>query len=304
MRPKILLIGKNGQIGRELDLALRSFAEVVALGHSELELRRPDEIRRAIRTGRPDLIVNAAAYTAVEQAESDEQMAYDVNAVAPGVMAEEARSIGAMLVHYSTDYVFDGRKRTPYVEEDSPNPTSVYGKTKLAGEQAIQASGAAHLIFRTAWVYSVQGRNFLLSILRAASEREEITVVDDQIGSPTHAREVSSGTVRVLREILKRDATREVCGIYHMTAAGETSWYGFAAAILEKAEQNQAASWLPSAANKFHLKARLVPVSSSLYPSKVERPAYSVLSNARAKERFGLELSTWQAQLQAIFVGN
>src|ERR1700676_2029201 len=229
MKYRILLTGKNGQVGAELAALLPRLGEVTAFDRHQLDLSKPDQIRRAIRNIRPHVIVNAAAYTFVDQAESEEWEARVINADAPAMMAEEAKSIGAALVHYSTDYIFDGSKPLPYDENDSPNPINVYGKTKLAGEQAIQDAGLPHLIFRTAWVYSTRGRNFLLTILRLATEREELRIVRDQIGAPTWSREIASASSQVLQQLYNRsDATAawsERSGTYHLTAAGETNWY-------------------------------------------------------------------------------
>src|SRR6266513_1232676 len=201
MKPVILLTGKNGQVGAELLRLLPQVGEVVARGHDQLDLSNPADIRRTIREVQPQLIVNAAAYTAVDQAETDETTARAVNAEAPGLMAEEAKKIGAALVHYSTDYVFDGTKRVPYDEIDSANPINVYGKTKLVGEQAIRSSGLAHLIFRTAWVYATRGRNFLLAILRRATEQEELKIVCDQFGAPTRAWDIAAATTKILTSV-------------------------------------------------------------------------------------------------------
>src|SRR6266478_760180 len=231
MKPVILLTGKNGQVG-----------DVVAFGHDQLDLSNPSDIRRRIREVRPQLIVNAAAYTAVDQAETDETTAQAVNAEAPGLMAEEAKKIGAALVHYSTDFVFDGTKKLPYDEADSANPINVYGKTKFAGEKAIRGSSVPHLIFRTSWVYATRGRNFLLAILRLATEREELRIVSDQVGAPTCASEVAAATAKVLARIYERNehsfVFSEFSGTYHMSAAGQTTWYDFAETILQKAEVN------------------------------------------------------------------
>src|SRR6266566_2723292 len=198
MKPLILLTGKNGQVGAELLRLLPQLGEVVALGHDQLDLSNVSDIRRTIQEVRPQLIVNAAAYTAVDQAEADETTARAVNAEAPGIIAEEAKKIGAALIHYSTDYVFDGTKKTPYDESDSTNPINAYGQTKFAGEEAIRGSGVPHLIFRTAWVYATRGHNFLLKILRLATEREELKIVSDQVGAPTCASEVAAATSRIL----------------------------------------------------------------------------------------------------------
>jgi dTDP-4-dehydrorhamnose reductase len=242
MKPRILLTGKNGQVGAELAMVLPGLGEVIAPDREELDLSRPDEIRRTIREIRPSLIVNAAAYTAVDQAEKEEALAQAINADAPALMAQEASKIGAGLVHYSTDYVFDGSKHSPYEENDPPNPVSVYGRTKLAGEQAIRDAGLPYLIFRTAWVYGTRGRNFLLTILRLASQREELRIVRDQIGTPTWCREIARGTASVLGHISQDRkgalSLPEAGGVYHMTAAGVTTWYDFAEAILDEASHD------------------------------------------------------------------
>ena len=307
--PKILLLGKCGQVGGELDISLRSLADVVALDHSELELCKPQDVRQVIRAVQPSIIVNAAAYTAVDRAESEEAMARAVNTDAPRVMAEEAKAVGAVLVHYSTDYVFDGTKRTPYVEDDSPNPQSVYGATKLAGEQAIQQSGAAYLIFRTAWVYGRRGKNFLLTILRLATQREELRVVDDQIGSPTYAREIAAGTTRIVKGLLgqgdRAGPLSSVAGIYHMTAAGQASWHEFAEAILKEASQSLESSWMTEATGLRCLTARrVIPIKTAEHPTPARRPAYSVLSNGRLVHVFGVQLPDWRLQLHSAFLGD
>src|SRR5271167_1745682 len=222
MKPVILLTGKNGQVGGELLRLLPRLGEVVAPGRDQLDLSKPDDIRRTILDVRPQLIVNAAAYTAVDQAETDQATAQAINQDAPGLMAVEAKKIGATLLHYSTDYVFDGTKRVPYDEADSANPINNYGKTKFEGEQAIRSSGIPHLIFRTAWVYATRGRNFLLTILRLATQQQELRVVHDQFGAPTWSREIASGTVRILTQLGERGwnpgSFSELCGTYNMTA--------------------------------------------------------------------------------------
>jgi dTDP-4-dehydrorhamnose reductase len=309
MKQKILLTGKNGQVGRELEQLLPRLCEVVALDRQQLDLARPSEIRRVVREVRPGLIVNAAAYTAVDQAEKEEVVARAINAEAPGVLAEEAKKIGAALVHYSTDYVFDGSKRTPYEEDDPRNPINAYGRTKLAAEQAIRESGVAHLIFRTEWVYARQGRNFLLTILRLATQREELKIVSDQIGAPTSNRDIAEATIQVLAQIFKPQAKQtswpEVSGTYHMTAAGETNWYEFAKAILEEASQvNPPPAWLAAATGARPLIAqRIIPIRTEDYPTPARRPAYSVLSNARLEQTFGVQLPDWRSQLHALFSG-
>jgi dTDP-4-dehydrorhamnose reductase len=307
MNPKILLIGKNGQVGRELSATLPTVGELVSLGRQDLDLSDPDEIRRIIRRHGPELIVNAAAYTAVDRAESDELSAHVANAIAPAVMAEEAAKIGALFVHYSTDYVFDGKKQTPYTEDDPANPQNVYGRTKLAGECAIQQTGAAHLIFRATWVYGREGRNFLLTILRLATEREELRIVDDQTGAPTSSREIASATTQLLRTLYSGDRNLSsfatLSGIYHMTAAGETTWCGFAKAIVDYASAHPACDgWLRTATNKRPLLVRrVIATNTQSYPTPAPRPQYSVLSNARLERVFGIRLPSWQQQLHAVF---
>jgi dTDP-4-dehydrorhamnose reductase len=304
MTPKILLTGKNGQVGHDLQGLLPRLGEVVALDRQQLDLSRPDEIRRVIRGIRPTLIVNAAAYTAVDLAEKEPSLAQAINAEAPAIMAEETKRIGAALIHYSTDYVFDGSKNSPYEETDPTNPINVYGKTKLAGEQAIRDSGVHHLIFRTAWLYSTRGKNFLLTILRLATEREELRIVNDQIGAPTWSREIASATAEVLEKLFDRtgnaSAWAESSGTYHMTAGGETSWFEFAKAILDKAKK-QATSPAPWSAAATHgkplLSREVTPITTVEYPTPARRPAYSVLSNTHIARTFGIELADWRTQL-------
>lgn len=307
MKPTILLIGTNGQVGRELNSRLPRIAEVTPLDRQRLDLTQPEEIRRAIRALHPAFIVNAAAYTAVDKAESEESLARTINAEAPAVMAEEAKKIGASLIHFSTDYVFDGSKISPYVEDDPPNPQNVYGRTKLEGERAIQASGAAHLIFRTAWVYATEGRNFLLTILRFATQREELRIVRDQIGAPTLSSEIATATTNILAQVRDNEhrsfSLADLSGIYHMTAGGETSWYDFATAILEEAAASPAASpWFEAATSCLPLIARrVIPIATKEYPTPARRPAYSVLSNARLNRTFSLQLPDWRKQLHSVF---
>jgi len=310
MKPVILLTGKNGQVGAELLRLLPQVGEVVALGHDQLDLSNPTDIRRTIREARPQLIVNAAAYTAVDQAETDETAARAVNAEAPGIMAEEAKKIGAALIHYSTDYVFDGTKKAPYDESDPVNPINTYGKTKLTGEDAIRNSGLPHLVFRTSWVYATRGRNFLLTILRLATEREELRIVSDQVGAPTCASEVAGATAKILTRMRsKKDSGflfSEVSGTYHMSAAGQTTWYDFAKTILEKAEAtSRGLEWLAAATQGRRLMARrVIPVSTEEFGSPTPRPAYSILSNSRLNQTFGIALPEWHDQLQGCFVSD
>jgi dTDP-4-dehydrorhamnose reductase len=310
MKPKILLTGKNGQVGSDLALVLPRLGEVVALGRQQLNLQNSQEIRRTIREVQPQLIVNAAAYTAVDQAESDQASARAVNALAPAVIAEEAKRIGAGLVHYSTDYVFDGSKNSPYDENDPPHPINFYGQTKLEGERAVQEAALPHLIFRTTWVYATRGRNFLLTILRLATEREELRIVADQVGAPTWSREIAAVTANILTQLCapRSDlrALSEVSGMYHMSAGGETNWWAFANAILEEASHApRTLPWLTSAIHgKPLMVQRVIPINTREYPTPARRPAYSVLSNSLLKQTFGVELRDWRAELESAFVGD
>jgi dTDP-4-dehydrorhamnose reductase len=307
MRPTILLIGKTGQLGSELNRLLPQLGEVIAPERNELDLRDAGKTREVMRNAKPQLLVNAAAYTAVDAAETDEANASAVNAQAPGLLALEAKKIGALVVHFSTDYVFDGAKKAPYLETDPPNPLSAYGRTKLAGEEAIRDSGAAHLIFRTSWVYATHGRNFLLTMLRLASEREELKIVADQVGAPTCAFDLAAAIARILTEIVgisgSSFAGPDLTGTYHMTAAGQTTWFEFAKAILEEAGRApQELPWLASATKARPLIARrVVPISTEEFRSPTLRPTYSVLSNVRLGQTFGIRLSDWRIQLQRCF---
>jgi dTDP-4-dehydrorhamnose reductase len=303
MRPEILLTGKTGQIGSELLQLLPGLGHVIAPGRQDLDFLDSSSLGRFVRDVRPQLIVNAAAYTAVDAAENDEAKAHTINTVAPGVLAEEAKALGAAMVHYSTDYVFDGRKESPYAESDLTNPINVYGKTKLAGEQAIRSSGVPHLILRTAWVYATRGRNFLLTILRLATQKEELRIVNDQLGSPTWSREIAASTTRILAQLLRQDSPMSAFlhfgGTYHMTAAGQTTWFGFANAILEAAARVPGdASWFAAATGGRPLiTQRIVPISTAEYPTPASRPSYSVLSNSRLLQEFGFALPDWRIQL-------
>ena len=307
MKAKILLIGKNGQVGADLLTFLPPMGEIVALERRQLDLSRPEEIRRTVRELQPRLIVNAAAYTAVDKAENEEALAHAINAEAPALMAEEAKRIGAGVVHFSTDYVFDGAKKVPYTENDAPNPINAYGRTKLAGEEGIRASGVPHLIFRTSWVYATHGRNFLLTILRLATQREELRIVRDQIGAPTWSHEIAGVTAEVLGRLKGEGDVASVLarsgGTYHMTAAGATNWHEFALAILEEASRLPRDNpWFAAATGGVPLVVRrVIPITTPEYPTPARRPAYSVLSNTRLEETFGVHLGDWRVQLHLAF---
>lgn len=283
---RILVTGKSGQVGFELQGALAAVGEVRAVGREELDLCSTDSIRACIREVRPDVIVNAAGYTRVDDAESQRDLAMQVNGVAPGVLAEEAKRIGAILIHYSTDYVFDGKLGRPYLEDDETHPVNAYGLSKLEGERAIVGVGGAYLILRTSWVYSNVGTNFVLAILRLAREQKVLSVVDDQTGSPSWARMLAAATARLLRNP-ERIASH--AGIYHLSAAGTTSRYDFARAILREAERlsGSATSW-----------ARVVPISSEQYPHRARRPLHLATEKSKVKRVFDVEMPDWRMQLE------
>jgi dTDP-4-dehydrorhamnose reductase len=279
---RILLFGGDGQVGHALQTGGSFASELKVATRQDCDLTDADSLRMLVRGVRPDIIVNAAAYTAVDKAESDRESCFAVNATAPGVMAIEAAALGARLVHYSTDYVFDGNKTTPYVEEDLTGPRNVYGASKLAGEEAITQAGGECLILRTSWVYGNHGANFLKTMLRLRTERPELRIVADQYGAPTSADAIAEATVR----ILKRAGTGSwVSGVYHMTAAGATSWYEFAKAIFARAGGPG-----PS----------VVPIATAEYPTAAARPANSVLSNEKFAATFGFRLPDWEQQLDAV----
>jgi dTDP-4-dehydrorhamnose reductase len=282
---KILLFGANGQLGSKLKSLLAGRGTVHAIGHAELDLGDLQSLRTLIRDAQPALIVNAAAYTAVDAAEADAEQARRVNAEAPRVMAEAARECRALLVHYSTDYVFDGTARAPYTEDSPVSPLGVYGATKLAGEQAVAAAGAAHLILRTAWLYSNRGKNFLNTMLRLAAERDELRVVNDQTGCPTYADLVAEASVQMLDGLFVGERVRvERCGLYHLTCQGQTTWWGFAQRIIDLAGYAE--------------RVRVLPISTADYPTPAKRPAYSVLSNAKLERTFGIRLPDWEEGLK------
>lgn len=282
----ILLFGGSGQVGWELQRSLAPLGRVSAPTHAACDLTDPDAIRRCIETAAPQVVVNAAAYTAVDRAEAEAELAERLNALAPAVMAETAARLGAVLVHYSTDYVYRGDGERPWREDDAPAPLSVYGQTKLAGDRAIQRAGGVHLILRTSWVYGVHGRNFPRTILELARQRQGLTVVADQIGAPTGADLIADVTAHALRAV-RDDPSRG--GLYHLAAAGEASWYGVARQVLELAARRGAA--LQTTADQVR------PIASTDYPTAARRPANSRLDTARLRETFGLYLPPWHEGL-------
>lgn len=292
---KILLLGKNGQVGWELQRSLGVLGELTALDFDSTELSadfsRPESLAATVRAVRPDIIVNAAAHTAVDKAESEPELARTLNATAPAVLAREAAALGAWLVHYSTDYVFDGSGSAPRPEEAPTGPLSVYGRTKLEGEEAIRASGCRHLILRTSWVYAARGGNFAKTMLRLAAERDRLTVIDDQIGAPTGADLLADITAHALRTLPQRP---ELGGTYHAVAGGETSWHGYAQLVIEWARAHgQAVKVAPQA---------IEPVATSAFPTPAERPHNSRLATDKLQAAFGLRLPSWQQGVERLLV--
>lgn len=291
---KILLTGKSGQVGYELERSLQGLGEIVALDRSGMDLANLAQVREVIRTVKPALIVNPAAYTAVDLAESENDLAMRVNAEAPGVMAEEAKRLGAALIHYSTDYVFDGTKNGSYVEDDVPNPQNVYGRSKLAGERAIQESGVPHLILRTSWIYGTRGKNFLKTVQRLAQERDELRIVADQFGAPTWSRTIAEVTAHIVARLQAGSSSvsgqpiadavwSRYSGLYHLTAQGKTSWHGFTQAIVDHASTGK--------------KPVVVPIATQDYPLPARRPQNSVLSSDKLRQAF-CDLPDWHEALK------
>ncbi|MHC8364684.1 dTDP-4-dehydrorhamnose reductase [Pseudomonas sp. ZT5P21] len=286
---RILISGQHGQVSSELQKRLGALGELVVPGRDQLDLAQPEQIRRQVRRVRPDLIINAAAYTAVDKAEGDAAAAFAVNAEAPGILAEEAAALGIPLIHYSTDYVFDGSKSEPYNEADAPNPLGVYGQSKLAGEQAIKAVQGQHLILRTSWVYSTHGHNFLLTMQRLLQEKPELRIVADQIGAPTWAGTIANSTLA----LIERWQAGKPCawGTYHLTAQGETSWFGFAQAIGEALREQGKPC------------ANLLPITTSDYPTAAARPLNSRLDCSRLHREWGVSQPDWQTALRECLAG-
>lgn len=285
----ILLTGATGQVGWELQRQLSPSFLVIAPNRKQLDLSNPDSIRQSVRELRPNIILNPAAYTAVDKAESETDLSMRINSFAPGILAEEARLLDALLIHYSTDYVFDGENTAPYREDTPPNPQSAYGRTKLAGELAVQSAGCRHLILRTSWVYGIHGGNFIKTVLLLAKERGELRIVADQFGAPTWAHLLASSTLQILNNPQTIAWDSHLSGIYHLTAGGRTSWYEYAKEILRLASKHDT-----------QLKNKTVnvhPISTGEYPLPAKRPRNSILSTTKIRQTFGLSLPEWQDDL-------
>ena len=284
--PRFFITGANGQLGFELQRALAPLGEVMACSRDACDLSNPDSIRAAVRAVKPDVIFSAGAYTAVDKAEAEPDLARAVNTSAPGILGEEAAKRGALVIHYSTDYVFDGAKSSAYYEEDATNPLGLYGKTKLEGEKALAASGADHLIFRTSWVFGAHGKNFIKTILRLASSRDELRIVADQFGAPTGASLLADASTHIAARYLRDGRGNFPFGLYHLAAGGETSWHGFAQHIVAKAT-----------AADLKLQAtpeRILPITTPEYPTPAARPENSRLDTSKFRTAFGLHLPDWK----------
>ncbi len=291
---KILLTGIHGQVGHALQQTLVK-DQVIALSREQCDLSQPAQIRALIQQYKPDIIINPAAYTAVDKAETEINLAYAINATAPEVMAEEAKKLGARFIHFSTDYVFDGTQSQAYKESDATNPVSVYGKSKLAGEQAVQAVGGDYLIFRTSWVYAPWGKNFLNTMLRLGSEREQLSVVNDQHGAPTSAIAIARAIQQVLA--FKNANSADLSGIYHLTNHGVTTWYAFAVGIFKAYEAKRVESGWPTLKIQ---SDQVKPISTEVYPTPAKRPAFSSLNNGKLKQTFGVTLPSWEESLAEV----
>ena len=283
--PVILIIGKIGQVGYELRRCAAPLGRLVCIDYPEIDLTDGASIRRWVRDTAPAVVINAAAYTAVDKAETEVERCQQINGNAPGILAEEARRAGALLVHYSTDYIFDGTKQTPYVEDDPPNPLGAYGRAKLAGDVAVRQVDGEHLIFRLCWVYGARGQNFMLTMMRLARERESLRVVSDQFGCPTWSRLIAEATTLALKQVLDARDPGRFKGVYHLAASGQTSWHGFAEAII---------GLMPEAEKKCK---RIDSITTPEYPLPARRPAYSVLSCEKLRRTFGLQLPDWRESL-------
>jgi dTDP-4-dehydrorhamnose reductase len=293
---KIVIVGRNGQLAWEANQQFQGLGEIICVGRPEFDLLNIEGVRAEIRRIKPTVLINAAAYTAVDQAESELEAAMKVNSEAPAALAEEAKRLGALFITYSTDYVFNGKKTSSYNEGDPTAPLNVYGASKLSGERAVEAIGGSYLIFRTSWVYGARGKNFLRTILKLAAERPELKIVDDQVGAPTWSRDLADATRKIIEQLAAQsslarismgDALGDRRGIYHMTAAGSVTWCGFAAAIVEEMKNRGLSNNVAS----------IVPISSREYPTPASRPLNSRLCNDKLKNTFGLTLPPWRASL-------
>ena len=285
----ILVTGKSGQVGWELSRCLMPLGNVISLGRNDCDLSKPEKLPTIIQEIKPDVIVNAAAYTAVDKAEVEEDLANTINGVSVGVLAEQAKKYNALFIHYSTDYVFDGKKAGRYTEEDMPNPINAYGRSKLAGEKAIQETGVNHLILRTSWVYSVRGNNFLNTILRLTKERDELNIVADQIGTPTWARLIAETTSHCIHQSVIESRQRIfMSGIYHLTSAGETSWYDFTKEIIEITNRRMSENIIT---------CKIKPIKTIDYPVSAERPANSRIASGKLEKHFELKMPKWEKAL-------
>jgi dTDP-4-dehydrorhamnose reductase len=297
---RILLVGYIGQVGFELQRSLSTLGNVVAIDRPAVELSEPDSVRQVVRASKPQVIINAAAYTAVDKAEEEPELARKINAIAPGIMAEEAKRLGAVFMTYSTDYVFDGSKLGPYTELDKPNPLSVYGRTKAEGDAAVQAVGGSYFIFRTSWVFGARGKNFFLTMLKLLLERESLQIVDDQVGAPTWSRSIAEATAQIIAQKVDSAGSparaafaekfADLAGIYNMTCRDKTTWYGFTEWIAQRL----------AATGKTQL-ARLRPISSDEYPLPAKRPINSGLDNEKLLTTFGILLPEWTQAAGLVF---
>ncbi|WP_263359248.1 dTDP-4-dehydrorhamnose reductase [Acidicapsa ligni] len=284
---RVLLLGAGGQLGMQLAKTLAAETELTALTRAELDFANPNALRAAIRAARPEIVINAAAYTAVDKAEQERELAHAVNAIAPGVIAEEVQRTKGWLVHYSTDYVFDGSGSKPWVETDATGPLSVYGQTKLDGERAIAATGCRHVTLRTSWVYAAEGRNFLHTMLRLGRERDRLTIVDDQIGAPTSAEAITTATRNILAQLTFGEVQAGASGVYHLACGGATSWFGFAKAIFAGFASQQKAP-------------EVLPIPTEAYPTPARRPHNSRLNCSKLTAQFGIQMPHWEDALDEV----
>jgi dTDP-4-dehydrorhamnose reductase len=290
MNQKIIVFGCNGQVGTESVKLFKELGTVKAISRKEVDITDESSVKEIIKTEKPNIVINAAAYTKVDLAEDEQELCYAVNSKACMNLANACKDINALLVHYSTDYVFNGESKKPWLETNNPEPLSVYGKSKLEGEDCIINSGCSYLIFRTSWVYSMTGNNFLLTMLRLARERDSLSIVSDQIGSPTWSRTIVNLTKQAVEKVIQREGLNDVKGLYHLTSKGETSWHGFASKIIGIAMENEEL--------KINNLDQIKPIPSDAYPQKAHRPMYSVLDTSLLEKDFGVIVPSWDDELQ------